>query len=73
MHGVITRINEAIIAVERQDTSEEFTIPADMDALKVAAAGEYRLKPSGEVVVNPNYLAVWTITEPDPEAEQPTA
>ncbi len=73
MHGIITRINEAIIAVERQDNGEEFTIPADMDALRAAAEGEYRLKPSGEVVVNPDYLAVWTIAEPEPEAEQPVA
>lgn len=60
-HGIITRINEAIIAVLRQDTGEEFTLPADMSALTVAAEGEYRLKPSGDVVVNPDYLAVWTI------------
>jgi len=64
MHGVITRINEAVIVVIRQDSGEEFTIPADMDALKVAGEGEYHLKPSGAVVVNPDYLAVWTITEP---------
>lgn len=67
MHGIITRINEAIIAVERQNTGEEFTIPADMDALTAAAEGEYRLKPSGEVVVNPDYLTVWTIAKPDAE------
>ena len=63
-HGIITRINEAVIAVNLQDTGEEFTLPADLSALRVAA-GEYRLKPSGEIVVNPDYLAVWTITEPD--------
>jgi len=73
LHGVITRINEAVIGVKRQDTGEDFTIPADLSALKVAAAGEYRLKPSGEVVVNPDYLAVWTIGEPAPDAASPVA
>lgn len=66
-HGVITRINEAIIAVELQDTGEEFTLPADLSALEVAAEGEYRLKPSGEVVVNPDYLVVYTIGKPEVE------
>lgn len=64
LHGVITRINEAIIAVERQDTGEEFTLPAKLSALEVAAEGEYRLKPSGLVVVNPDYLVVYTIGKP---------
>ena len=64
LHGIITRINEAIIAVERQDTGEEFTIPATLEALEIAAAGEYHLKPSGAVVVNPDYLCVYTIGEP---------
>ena len=69
-HGIITRINEAIIAVDRQDTGEEFTLPADLSALKVAAEGEYRLKPSGDVVVNPDYLAVWTIQKPEANQEE---
>jgi len=69
-HGIITRINEAIIAVQRQDTDEEFTLPADLSALKVAAKGEYRLKPSGGVVVNPDYLAVWTIQKSDAIQEE---
>ena len=71
MHGIITRINEAIIAVDRQDTGEEFTLPSKLDALEVAAAGEYHLKPSGAVVVNPDYLCVFTIMVPDPNATQP--
>jgi len=44
-----------------------------MEGLTVAAKGEYHMKPSGEVVVNPDYLTVWTITESDPEAIQPDA
>ena len=66
-HGIITRVNEAIIAVERQDTGEEFTLPADLSALTVAAPGEYHLKPSGDVVTNPDYLVIYTIGGPDQE------
>ncbi len=70
LHGIITRINEAIIAVNLQDTGEEFTLPADLSALTVAAEGEYRLKPSGTVVVNPDYLVVYTIGKPETEDEE---
>ena len=55
---------------ERQDTGDEFTLPADMSALTIAAEGEYRLKPSGDVVVDPDYLAVWTIQKPGASAEE---
>lgn len=68
IHGVIKRINNAIIAVSRQDTGEEFTIPTDMEALQPAPEGEYRLRPSGEVVVNPDYLTVWTVGGPSAES-----
>ncbi len=71
IHGIITRINEAVIAVDRQDSGKEFTLLAKLDALKVAAEGEYHLKPGGAVVVNPDYLCVFTIMEPDPKATQP--
>ncbi len=69
LHGIITRINEAIIAVALEDTGEEFTLPADLSALKFAAAGEYRLKPSGIVVIDPDYLVVYTIGKPEAEDE----
>ena len=67
LYGIITRINEAIIAVNLQDTGEEFTLPADISALTAAPEGEYRLKPSGAVVVNPDYLVVYTIGKPEVE------
>ena len=64
MHGIITRVNEALIAVDLQDSNEEFTLPPDLEALEEAPAGEYRLKPSGTVVINPDYLVVYTVTYP---------
>ena len=67
LHGIITRINEAIIAVTLQDTGEEFTLPADMSALTAAPEGEYRLKPSGDIVIDPDYLVVYTIGKPEAE------
>ncbi len=67
LHGIITRVNEAIIAIDFQDTGEEFTLPADLKALTVAPEGEYRLKPSGAVISNPDYLVVYTIGKPEAE------
>jgi len=39
-------------------------LPPDLRAFRKAEPGEYRLKSSDEVVVDPDYLASWTITRP---------
>ena len=40
-----------------------FNLPPDITAIEVAAKGEYYLKSTGEIVVNPDYVAIWTIEE----------
>ena len=37
--------------------------PFDARALARAAPGEYRLRSTGEVVKNPDFLMTWTVTE----------
>lgn len=39
-------------------------LPRDTRAFSKARAGEYRLKSTGEVVVDPDYTTMWTYTEP---------
>jgi len=41
-----------------------YKLPPDFSALQVAPEGEYRLKSTGEIVMNPNFLTTWTVTEP---------
>ena len=40
-------------------------LPPSTDAFQVAPKGKYRLRSTGEVVVDPDFLAQWTSTQPD--------
>jgi hypothetical protein len=60
-HGVVDRINRAEGMVLKLSTGEERVIPPDLSRLEPAAAGNYRLKATGEVVVDPDFTAMWTV------------
>jgi len=66
-HGNIVAINENTIVVLREDTGNEFSIPYDEDAFLPADPGEYSLRGSGEIVVNPDFISTWTIHSEDIE------
>lgn len=40
---------------------EEIVLPPDTSAFQPAAPGEYRLRDTGEVVRNPDFLTTWSI------------
>lgn len=42
---------------------EEIVLPPDTRSFQPAAPGEYRLRDSGEVVRNPDFLTTWSIRE----------
>lgn len=67
LHGTITRIEATVIAVRLPGSNEEFTLPPDLDAINEAPPGEYKLRSTGEVVVNPDLLATWTVTQQKPK------
>ncbi len=58
--GTVIEANEEKILV-RQSNGEVFSLPPNLRAITVARPGEYRLRSTGEVVVNPDFLATWTI------------
>src|SRR5262245_3105359 len=43
---------------------EVLTLPPNLDAFRPAAPGIYRLRSTGEEVVDPDFKTVWTIREP---------
>jgi hypothetical protein len=43
-------------------------LPPDTRAFFQAQPGEYRLRTTGEVIVDPDYTTTWTITEPKKKA-----
>ncbi len=56
-HGVIVEAGEGEILLERDDTGERMSLPP---MLQEAEPGEYRLRSTGEVVVDPDYFARFT-------------
>ncbi|WP_135459362.1 hypothetical protein [Mycobacterium sp. DL99] len=67
-HGVVIRCDEEVIEIECPD-GEVFTLPPAPEAFSPAPPGEYRLRSTGETVVDPDFLATWTVDYGDDEAE----
>ena len=63
LHREIVRINENEgILIKLHNSREEFKLPPELDSLP-APPGEYRLRTTGEVVVDPDLLTIWTQTK----------
>lgn len=63
LFGTICRINQKEgIVLTLSNTGEEFSLPPELHALKEARPGEYRLRSTGEIIVDPNYLTTWIST-----------
>ena len=58
--GRVVESNENRILVKLND-GEIFVLPPDLSSTQVAAPGEYQLRSTGEIVVNPDYLTTWNI------------
>ncbi len=61
--GTVTESNQKGILVKLND-GEIFGLPPDLSSTKIAPPGEYRLRFTGEVVVDPDYLTTWNINRP---------
>ena len=66
-HGIIQSVDddEGIRAVN-PDSGEVLLLPPDPNCLEPASPGEYRLKSTGEVVIDPDFVCSWSIEE-EPE------
>ena len=56
--GTVTSV-DPLVAIDRGD-GRTFTLPPDPDAFERAAPGEYRLRSTGEVVIDPDFVSTWT-------------
>ena len=61
--GTVIESNENQILLELSN-GESFELPPDLSSTKIAPPGEYHLRSTGEVVVNPDYLMTWNINLP---------
>jgi hypothetical protein len=61
--GVVSSCGSNGITIKRADGGT-FTLPSDLSSTRVAQAGEYRLRSTGEVVSDPDFLSTWNLVKP---------
>lgn len=61
-YGTVTEANDKIVRIVQKDGSE-FTLPPDLSSTKKARPGEYKLRSTKEVVVDPDFIATWNVTK----------
>lgn len=70
VYGPVIRVSAEGIVIKRNITATEFSIPPDFEHIIEAEEGEYRLRSSGEVVINPDYISSWIVrSNSDQEVE----
>jgi hypothetical protein len=52
-----------LLSLKGQRSGEQYTLPPDTRAIEIASAGEYRLRRTGEVVIDPDFTAMFSITK----------
>ena len=62
--GTVESVGEEAVGVRRVDNGEIFTLPPDPRAYVPAPPGEYRLKATGEVVVDPDFTCTFDVVPP---------
>ncbi|KLV02333.1 hypothetical protein ABT56_21515 [Photobacterium aquae] len=65
--GTVMAIDKNVIAILGGAKNDIYTIPADLASVHKAQSGEYYLHSTGEVIVDPDYFTIWTVTIDDKE------
>lgn len=61
--GTVIKSNDKTICI-KQKNGELFELPPDLSSTKPAPPGEYRLRSTGETVINPDFLSTWNVNRP---------
>lgn len=56
--GTVISADETGVVL-RQSSGARFSLPPDLSSVEPAPPGEYRLRSTGEVVRDPDYLSTW--------------
>jgi len=65
-HGRVESLDDDLVHVKIAGSGEDFTLPPEPLAFARASPGEYRLRSTGEIVVDPDFTTSWTVREPAP-------
>ena len=63
--GKVSEIREDQIIVQ-QKSGEIVSLPPDLRSVKPAPPSAYRLRSTGEIIENPDYLSTWIVHAPEP-------
>jgi len=69
MHGVVESADERrgfAVQLRGSRSGEVFWLPPQTDTFKPAPPGEYREHSTGEIIVDPDYVAMWVVSRPKP-------
>jgi hypothetical protein len=61
--------NKEGIRIKLRNSDQPCGLPPDPRGIRKAKPGVYKLRSTGEEVVNPDYLATWTRVKPKPKSE----
>jgi hypothetical protein len=64
-HGMVVRASVAEGVIVADAEGLEHWLPLDRSAFRPADPGHYRLRSTGEVVVDPAWLTTWTVHPPE--------
>ena len=60
-HGKVEEIHRDYVRV-KLNNGNLFTLPTAFESLEEAPPGEYSLRSTGEIVIDPDYTTTWTVT-----------
>jgi len=52
---------QSLLSLEGQRTGEEYNLPPDTRSFRRAGPGEYRLRSTGETVIDPDFTVTFSI------------
>lgn|GEM_PF-6523666 len=55
---------DPLVTIIRHGTSMAFTLPPSLDGFFFGVPGEYRLRDSGGIVVDPDFVTTWAVHNP---------
>lgn len=62
--SLVDRVRGITLDLEGSLAGQTFQLPPDTRSCQEASPGEYRLRSTGEVVVNPDFTSSWVVEQP---------